>query len=87
MDTVGREWATFAVDSEPPTGVLADLQELLENVLARSGAVDEEHVDVVEAGVEETTRVVVLLVQTDDGRHVVLPEVWKVGFRGVSGVP
>lgn len=40
----------------------------------------------VEAGVGETFGVVDLLVQTDDGGHVVLPEVGEVSLGGMEGI-
>ncbi len=40
----------------------------------------------VEAGVCEAFGVIDLLVQTDDGGHIVFPEVREVSFRGVEGV-
>lgn len=40
----------------------------------------------VEAGVSETFGVVDLLVQADNGGHVVFPEVWEVRLGGVERV-
>ena len=58
----------------------------MQDAVARCAAVDEEHVDVVEAGVDETARVVDLLVQPYDRRHVELAEVREVSLRRVKGV-
>lgn len=54
--------------------------------VARRAAVQEEQVVVAEAGVREALRVVDLLVQPDDSRHAVLPEVGEVGLRSMQGV-
>lgn len=58
----------------------------MRDAVARRAAVQEEQVVVVEAGVREALRVVDLLVQPDDGRHVVLSEVGKVRLRRVQRV-
>lgn len=77
---------TFAVDGHSTVCALADVQETAcDDVIGRA-AVYKEEVIVVEAGVGEALAVVDLLVQADDGGHVVFPEVRKVGLRGVQRV-
>lgn len=65
---------------------LADVQEAACDDVAGRAAVHKEEVVVVEAGVSETFGIVDLLVQTDDGGHVVFPEVWEVSLRGMERV-
>lgn len=67
-------------------GVLADLEEALQDRVARHRPVHEEHVEVIETGVRESPRVVDLLVEADNSRDVVLPEIREVSFRGVQRV-
>lgn len=77
---------TFAVDGNGSCGVLTDVQEAANDDVAGRAAVHEEEVVVLEAGVGEAPGVVNLLVQTDDARHVVLPEVREVCLGGVQRV-
>lgn len=62
---------------------LTDVQEAARDDVTGCAAVQEEEVVVLEAGVGEAFGVVDLLVQTDDGGHVVFPEVRKVRLGGV----
>lgn len=74
------------MNRDGPVGVLADVQKPPHNVVARRAAVYEEEVVVLEARVREALRLVNLFVQPHDGRHVVLFEIRKVGFRGVKRI-
>ena len=74
------------MDCDATLCALCDLEKSLQDAVARRTAVDEEHVDVVEAGIDETPRVIDLLVQSYDRRHVALAEVWEVGLGRVQGV-
>ena len=74
---------TFAMDGDGALGVFTDLEKALQDAVTGHGAVDEEHVVVVEAGVGEAPGVVDLLVETDDGRDAVFAEVREVCFRCV----
>lgn len=74
------------MDGHRSVCALADVQEAPRDDVAGRAAVQEEEVAVVEAGVDEALGVVDLLVQTDDGGHVVLPEVREVGLGRVEGV-
>ena len=67
-------------------GALDELEELAHDGLGGHGAVDEEEVVVLEAGVEEAPRVVHLLVEAHDGAHAVLAEVGEVGLGRVQRV-
>lgn len=78
---------TFAVDGQRTLGRLGDVQEPLQDVVTGRAAVNKEQVPVVEARLHEAPRVVDLLVQSNNGRHVVFTEVGDVGLRGVEGVP
>lgn len=77
---------TFAVDGHGALRALADVQEAARDQVAGRAAVQEEEVVVVEAGVAEALGVVDLLVEADDGRHVVFPEVGEVRLGGVERV-
>lgn len=74
------------MDGHGSLRALTDVQEAACDEVARRAAVHKEQVIVVEAGVGETLAVVDLLVQTDDGGHVVLPEVREVSLRGMERV-
>lgn len=65
---------------------LADVQEAACDDVTGRAAIQEEEVVVVEAGVGEALGVVDLLVQADDGRHVVLPEVREIRLGCVQRV-
>ena len=66
---------------------LTDVEEGFENGVGRRGAVDEEEVLVVKAGVGEPLAVVDLLVEPHDAGDVVQPEVGEVGLGRVERVP
>lgn len=77
---------TFAVNGDGPFRVLADVQEPPHDGVAGGAAVYEEEVVVLEAGVGEALRLVDLLVQPHDGRHIMLFEIREVGFGGVKRI-
>lgn len=77
---------TFAVNGDGALRVLADVQEPPHDGVAGGAAVDEEEVVVLEAGVREALRLVDLLVQPHDGRHIMLFEIREVGFGGVKRI-
>ena len=54
--------------------------------MARSAAVDEEEIIVLNASIYEALSTVQLLVQPDDGRYVVARKIRKVRFRSVQRV-
>ena len=72
--------------SDRALGILANVEELADDFQGRNSAVNEEQVVMIEAGIEEPARVVNLLVQTDDRRDAVLPEVGKVSLRRMERV-
>lgn len=77
---------TFAVDGHSPLGALTDVQKAAYNDVIRRASVYKEEVVVVEAGVGEAFGIVDLLVQSDDGGHVVFSEIGKISLRGVQRV-
>lgn len=77
---------SFAVNGDGALRVLADVQEPPHDGVAGGAAVDEEEVVVLEAGVREALRLVDLLVQPHDGRHIMLFEIREVGFGGVKRI-
>ena len=66
------------MDSDSSRGILADGEKPLDDAVARGGAVDEEEVLVVEAGVSEFLGFVHPLVEPDDGGDSVASEVPEV---------
>lgn len=77
---------SFAVDCNGPLGVLTDVQESPHDVVAGGAAIYEEQVVVLEASICEAFRLINLFVQSHDCCHVVLFEIWEVGFRSVERV-
>ena len=75
------------MDSDGSFCVLADVEELPDDGVVRRAPVHKEQVVVLEARFCETPGVVHLLVESDDGGDVVVPEVWDVGLRSVQRVP
>jgi len=75
------------VDRNGSFGVLADVEELPDDGVGRCTPVHEEQVVVLKAGFRETPSVVHLLVESDDGGDVVIPEVRDVGLGSVQRVP
>lgn len=67
--------------------VLADVEKLPDDGVVGRAPVHEEEVVVLEARLCEAPGVVHLLVESDNGCDVVLPEVRDVGLRSVQWVP
>lgn len=74
------------MDGHSSCRVLTDVQETADDDVIGRAAVHEEEVVVLKAGVGEAPGVVDLLVQADDGRHVVFSEVGEVSFRCMQRV-
>lgn len=66
--------------------ILADIEKLPDDRVVGRAPVHEEEVVVLEAHLCEAPGVVHLLVEPDDGRDVVLPEVRDVDLGGVQWV-
>lgn len=77
---------TFAVDRHRSVRAFTDVQEAACDDVTGRAAVQEEEVVVVEASVREAFGIVDLLVEADDRRHIVFPEVGEVGLGGVERV-
>lgn len=67
--------------------ILADIEKLPDDGIVWRAPVHKEEVVVLEARLCEAPGVVHLLVESDNGRDVVLPEVRDVGLRSVQRVP
>jgi len=65
---------------------LTNVEEPLDDAAARSGAIDEEQIFVLEAGVCELLGVVQPLVKPDDGGYAVAAKVAEVMIRGMQWV-
>jgi hypothetical protein len=77
---------TFAVNSYCPFGVFADFEKGRQDVVGGNAAVNEEQVVVFEAGICESPGVVNLLVESNDGRYVVLAKIREVSLWCVQRV-
>lgn len=77
---------SFAVNCNGPFCVLTDVEKPADDAVTGGAAIDEEEVIMLEARVGEALCFIDLLVQPHHGRHVVLLEIWKVGFRGMKRV-
>ena len=65
---------------------LANVEEPLDDAVARGGAIDEEQVFVLKAGVYELLGIVHPLVEPDNGGDAVAAEIAEVMVRGVQWV-
>lgn len=77
---------TFTVDGDGSFGILTDVEELSDDRVVRRTPVHKEQVVMLEAGVCETPGVVHFLVESDDTRDVVFPEIRDVGLGSVQRV-
>ena len=82
----GASEAGLAVHSNSAGTLLAQIEKCLDDAVAWRAAVDEEQVDVLEAGVDEPLGVVDLLVEAHDAFDVVLAEVARICFGRVQWV-
>lgn len=71
---------TFAMNRNCTACRFTNLQEILQNRIARLAAIGEEELLVVEASVQETSRIVQFQIQSNDCTHIVLSEVIEIGF-------
>ena len=76
----------LAVNSNGAGTLLAQIEKCFDDAVAWRAAVDEEQVDVLEAGVNEPLGVVDLLVEAHDAFDVVLTEVTRICFGCVQRV-
>lgn len=85
---IKRWWRnlTFAVHGDGSFRILTDIEELPDDRVVGGAPVHEEEVVVLEARLCEAPGVVHLLVESDDSRDIVLPEVRDVGLRSVQWV-
>lgn len=86
-ERAGASQAGLAVHGHGARAILADVEELLHDVITRCAAVDEEQVVVLEAGIDETFGVVDFLVETNYASDVVFSKVVDVGFGRVQRIP
>ncbi len=69
-----------------PGRILTDVEEPLDDTIAGGGAIDEEQVLVVEAGVCESLGIIHPLVEPDYGGDAMATEVVEVMVGGMQGV-
>lgn len=78
---------TFTVDCNGSFSVLTDVEKRPNNRIIGCASIHKEEVLMFKPRVCKTSGIIHLLVESDDGSDVVLPEVWDVGLRSVQRVP
>ena len=77
---------TFAMYGDSTLSIFTYFKEALQYTVCWHTTINKEQIVVIKACVRESTRIINLLVETNDGLHVVFPEVREVGFGRVQWI-
>ena len=77
---------TFAMYGYSTLCIFTYFKEALQYTVCWHTTINKKQIVVVKACVSKSTRIINLLVETNDRRHVVFPEVWEVGLGRVQRI-